>query len=51
MLSSFLAGLSGALITPIESIVPGMDVEIIVEAFIVVVIGGMARSGALSWAR
>ncbi len=41
MLSSFLAGLSGALVTPIESIVPGMDVEIIVEAFIVVVIGGM----------
>jgi branched-chain amino acid transport system permease protein len=41
MLSSFLAGLSGALVTPIASIVPGMDVEIIVEAFIVVVIGGM----------
>jgi branched-chain amino acid transport system permease protein len=39
--SSFLAGLSGALVTPIEGIVPGMDVEIIVEAFIVVVIGGL----------
>jgi len=40
-LASFLAGLSGALITPIQSIVPGMDVEIIVQAFIVVVIGGL----------
>jgi branched-subunit amino acid ABC-type transport system permease component len=39
--ASFLAGLSGALVTPIQSIVPGMDVEIIVEAFIVVVIGGL----------
>jgi branched-subunit amino acid ABC-type transport system permease component len=28
-LASFLAGLSGALVTPIQSIVPGMDVEII----------------------
>ena len=38
---SFLAGLGGALITPVRSIVPGMDVDIIVEAFIVVVIGGL----------
>jgi branched-chain amino acid transport system permease protein len=41
VVASFLAGLSGALVTPIESIVPGMDVLIIVQAFIVVVIGGM----------
>jgi branched-subunit amino acid ABC-type transport system permease component len=41
MLGSFLAGLGGALVTPVKSIVPGMDVEIIVEAFIVVVIGGL----------
>ena len=41
IVSSFLAGLSGALVSPIKSIVPGMDVEIIVEAFIVVVIGGL----------
>ena len=34
-------GLSGALVTPIKSVVPGMDVEIIIEAFIVVVIGGL----------
>lgn len=39
--AAFLAGLSGALVTPIRSIVPGMDVEIIVDAFIVVVIGGL----------
>ncbi len=38
---SFLAGLGGALVTPIRTIAPGMDVEIIVEAFIVVVIGGL----------
>ena len=49
MVSSFLAGLSGALVTPIESIVPGMDVEIIVEAFIVVVIGGMGSFWGTFW--
>lgn len=38
---TFLAGLGGALVTPVRSIVPGMDVDIIVEAFIVVVIGGL----------
>ncbi len=41
VLGSFLAGLGGALVTPVKAIVPGMDVEIIVEAFIVVVIGGL----------
>ncbi len=41
MLGSFLGGLGGALVTPVKTIVPGMDVEIIVEAFIVVVIGGL----------
>ena len=41
MTGSFLAGLGGALVTPVRSIVPGMDVDIIVEAFIVVVIGGL----------
>jgi branched-chain amino acid transport system permease protein len=47
--SSFLAGLSGALITPIQSIVPGMDVLIIVQAFIVVVIGGMGSFWGTFW--
>ena len=41
MAGSFLAGLGGALVTPVRSVVPGMDVDIIVEAFIVVVIGGL----------
>ncbi len=47
--SAFLAGLSGALVTPIESIVPGMDVLIIVQAFIVVVIGGMGSFWGTFW--
>jgi len=41
VLAAFLAGLSGALVSPMKSVVPGMDVEIIIEAFIVVVIGGL----------
>ncbi len=49
VVSSFLAGLSGALVTPIQSIVPGMDVLIIVEAFIVVVIGGMGSFWGTFW--
>lgn len=38
---SFLAGLAGALITPVATIVPGMDAEIIIALFIIVVIGGL----------
>jgi len=41
MIGSFLGGLGGALVTPVKTIVPGMDTEMIVEAFIVVVIGGL----------
>ena len=41
VLAAFLAGLSGALVTPIKGVVPGMDIEIILDAFIVVVIGGL----------
>jgi branched-chain amino acid transport system permease protein len=47
--SSFLAGLSGGLVTPIQSIVPGMDVLIIVQAFIIVVIGGMGSLWGTFW--
>lgn len=47
--ASCLAGLSGALVTPIQSIVPGMDVLIIVQAFIVVVIGGMGSLWGTFW--
>jgi branched-subunit amino acid ABC-type transport system permease component len=49
IISSFLAGLAGALITPIESVVPGMDVQIIVQAFIVVVIGGLGSFWGTFW--
>lgn len=47
--SSFLAGLAGALITPVESIVPGMDVQVIVQAFIVIVIGGLGSFWGTFW--
>src|SRR2546428_12203141 len=40
VLASFLGGLGGALISPMRATTPGMDTEIIVEAFVVVVIGG-----------
>jgi branched-subunit amino acid ABC-type transport system permease component len=41
MLASFLGGLGGALIAPMRATTPGMDTEVIVEAFVVVVIGGL----------
>ncbi len=41
IIGSWLAGLGGALVAPIAAIVPGMDMEIIINAFIVVVIGGL----------
>lgn len=41
IIGSWLAGLGGALVSPVSAIVPGMDVEIIINAFIVVVIGGL----------
>lgn len=39
--SAFLAGLAGALVSPTQSIVPGMDGDVIISLFIIVVIGGM----------
>jgi len=41
VLGSMIAGLSGAVTAPFGSIALGMDIEIIVECFAVVVIGGM----------
>jgi branched-subunit amino acid ABC-type transport system permease component len=38
---AFLAALAGALVAPTAAIVPGMDSEIIIPLFIIVVIGGM----------
>jgi branched-subunit amino acid ABC-type transport system permease component len=41
VMASFLGGLGGALISPMRATTPGMDTEVIVEAFVVVVIGGL----------
>lgn len=40
-LGTLLGGLGGGLASPIGAVYPGMDVEIIVQTFIVVVIGGL----------
>ncbi len=40
-LGSFLAGLGGVLAAPVRSIFPGMGFSILVESFIVVVVGGL----------
>jgi len=41
VIGSWLAALGGALVSPVVTIRPGMDVEVIINAFIVVVIGGL----------
>ena len=47
MLGCWLAGLGGSLIAPISSVRPGMDMAILIECFIIVVIGGLGSvSGA-----
>lgn len=47
-IGSFLAGLGGVLAGPVRSIYPGMGTSIIIESFIVVVVGGLGSiSGAL----
>jgi branched-chain amino acid transport system permease protein len=40
-LGSALAGIAGALAAPVRSVVPGMGFSILIESFIVTVIGGM----------
>jgi branched-chain amino acid transport system permease protein len=40
-IGALLAGLAGAIASPLQSISPGLDASIIVQAFIVAVIGGM----------
>ncbi len=47
MLGSWLAGLGGALVAPMSAVMPGMDMDILIECFIIVVIGGL---GSLSGA-
>jgi len=47
-LGGMLAGLAGALAAPVRSVVPGMGFSIVIESFIVTVIGGMgSMAGAL----
>lgn len=41
MLGAFLGGLGGILAAPLRSIFPGMGLDIIVQSFIVVVVGGL----------
>ena len=48
MLGGLLAGLAGALAAPVRSLVSGMGTSVVVESFIVTVIGGMGSvAGAL----
>jgi branched-chain amino acid transport system permease protein len=44
-LGAGLAGLAGALASPVRSLVPGMGFSILIESFIVTVIGGMGSIG------
>jgi len=48
VIGAWLAGLGGVLIAPTISIIPGMDMSLIIEAFLIVIIGGMGNMwGAL----
>lgn len=41
MLGCWLAGLGGALVAPMSSVMPGMDMVVLIDCFIIVVIGGL----------
>ncbi len=43
VIGSALAGIGGALAAPAISLYPGMDAEMIVEAFIIVIVGGLGN--------
>lgn len=47
MLGCWLAGLGGALIAPMSAVMPGMDMVVLIDCFIIVVVGGL---GSLSGA-
>jgi branched-subunit amino acid ABC-type transport system permease component len=47
MLGCWLAGLGGALVAPMAAVMPGMDAVVLIDCFIIVVIGGL---GSLSGA-
>lgn len=44
-IGGLLAGLAGALAAPVRSLTPGMGLSILIESFIVTVIGGMGSIG------
>ncbi len=46
---SFLAGIGGALAAPRVAVVPGMDATIIVECFIIVIVGGLGSLWGTFW--
>ncbi|MBN1848282.1 MAG: branched-chain amino acid ABC transporter permease [Deltaproteobacteria bacterium] len=43
VIGCFMAGLGGALIAPMQNIIQGMDHNIIIEAFLIVIIGGLGN--------
>jgi branched-chain amino acid transport system permease protein len=43
IIGCYLAGLGGALIAPMQNIVQGMDHNIIIEAFLIVIMGGLGN--------
>ena len=43
VIGCFLAGLGGALVAPIQNITQGMDHSIIIEAFLIVIMGGLGN--------
>ncbi len=44
-IGSFLGGLGGAVLAPMGALYPGMDFDIIIEVFLVVVLGGLGSMG------
>jgi branched-chain amino acid transport system permease protein len=45
LIGSWLGGLGGVIAAPMGAIYPGMDFDVIIDAFIVVVIGGLGSMG------
>lgn len=43
IIGCYLAGLGGALIAPMQNITQGMDHDVIIEAFLIVIIGGLGN--------
>jgi branched-subunit amino acid ABC-type transport system permease component len=41
VLGTFLAGIAGAVVAPLQAVSPGMDANILVSAFIVAIVGGL----------